>query len=141
MRNPVLDAMDGLIGEWRLTLTDAWFLDSRDIRQVGRAVFRWLGDAFIEMEAELEGEHIWHLVFGRSDPNDQLLALYHDPRPTSRVFAMTFGGGEWTMAREDPDMHQRFSATVADGRIDGQWHASDDAGRTWRKDFDLIFER
>jgi hypothetical protein len=26
-------------------------------------------------------------------------------------------------------------------RIDGRWEASEDAGGTWRKDFDLIFER
>ncbi|MDP8930440.1 MAG: hypothetical protein M3O70_18200, partial [Actinomycetota bacterium] len=43
---------------------------------------------------------------GRSDPNEQLMALYHDPRPTSRVFHMTFGNGEWTLLREDSDFHQ-----------------------------------
>jgi hypothetical protein len=40
------------------------------------------GDAFIELQAELEGDHVWHFVLGRSDPNEQLIALYHDPRPT-----------------------------------------------------------
>jgi len=24
---------------------------------------------------------------------------------------------------------------------DGRWHVSDDGGTSWRKDFDLIFER
>jgi hypothetical protein len=45
----------------------------------------------------MEGEHVWHFVFGRSDANEQLLALYHDPRPTSRLFCMAFTGDEWTM--------------------------------------------
>src|SRR5215204_2248508 len=31
--------------------------------------------------------------------------------------------------------------TVSTDRIDGRWDASEDHGATWRKDFDLIFER
>src|SRR4051794_20836684 len=103
MRNSAVDALDALVGDW--TLTDAWFLESREVRQHGRATARWLGEAFIELEAELEGEPVWHFVFGRSDPNEQLFALYHDPRPTSRLFRVTFGGGEWRMLREDHDFH------------------------------------
>jgi hypothetical protein len=141
MRNPAVGLLDVLVGEWSLTLTDAWFLESREVRQHGHATARWLGDAFVELEAELEGKPMWHFVFGRSDPAGQLVALYHDPRPTSRMFLMSFAGGQWEMLREDPDFHQRFVASVAGDRIDGHWHASDDEGATWRKDFDLIFER
>jgi hypothetical protein len=54
---------------------------------------------------------------------------------------MTFDGGHWTMSRADPDFHQRFIADVQKDRILGRWEASKDAGRTWRKDFDLTFER
>jgi hypothetical protein len=89
----------------------------------------------------MEGAPLWHFVFGRSDPNEQLVALYHDPRPTSRVFRMAFSDGEWRMLREDPDFHQRFVAAVTPDRIDGHWDASEDAGSSWRKDFDLILER
>jgi hypothetical protein len=141
VRNPAVDALDVLVGDWALTLTDAWFLESPDVRQHGRASVRWLGEAFIELEAEMDGEPTWHFVFGRSDADEQLVALYHDPRPTSRLFRMTFGNGEWRMLREDPDFHQRFVASVSPERIDGHWDASDDDGVTWRKDFDLIFER
>jgi hypothetical protein len=141
VRNPALEALDGLVGEWELTLTDAWFLESREVRQHGHATARWLGEAFIELDAEMNGDPTWHFVFGRSDVNNQLYTLYHDPRPTSRVFRTTFAGGELVLLREDPDMHQRFVATVTPDRIDGRWDASEDAGATWRKDFDLIFER
>src|ERR1700722_689207 len=141
MRDRAVNELDVLVGEWSLTLTDAWFLESRDIRRDGRAVVRWLGEAFVELEAELDGQPMWHFVFGRSDPGDQLFALYHDPRPTSRVFRMTFNGENWSLIREDPDFHQRFIAHVTADRIDGRWDASDDHGATWRKDFDLIFER
>ncbi|WP_327000319.1 hypothetical protein OHA72_34985 [Dactylosporangium sp. NBC_01737] len=141
MRNPAVEALDVLVGEWKLTLTDAWFLESRDVRQYGRAAARWLGDAFVELEAEMNGEPVWHFVFGRSDADGQLLALYHDPRPTSRLFRTTFADGQWVMLREAPDFHQRFVGVVTPDRVDGHWDASEDGGVTWRKDFDLIFER
>jgi hypothetical protein len=54
---------------------------------------------------------------------------------------MTFGDGHWTLVRLDPDFHQRFIASVEADRIVGRWEASEDFGTTWRKDFDLIFER
>lgn len=141
MRNPALEALNVLVGEWTLTLTDSWFLESRDVQQRGRAAARWLGDAFIELDAELEGAPMWHFVFGRSDANSELFVLYHDPRPTSRLFRMTVADRLWTLFREDPDFHQRFVATVSQDRIDGRWDASEDQGASWRKDFDLIFER
>lgn len=141
VRNPSIDELDVLVGEWSLTLTDAWFLEARDVRQSGHAVVRWLGEAFVELEAELEGKPLWHLIFGRSDPDEQLFALYHDPRPTSRLFRMTFDGETWSLMREDPDFHQRFTAHVTPDHVDGRWEASDDRGASWRKDFDLILDR
>jgi hypothetical protein len=141
MRNPALEPLDLLVGEWSLTLTDAWFLESRDVQQRGHATARWLGDGFIELEAELGGVPTWHFVFGRSDATGDLVALYHDPRPTSRLFRMTLADSDWRMWREDPDFHQRFVATLRPDRIDGRWDASEDSGASWRKDFDLIFER
>jgi hypothetical protein len=54
---------------------------------------------------------------------------------------MTFADGEWVMLREDPDFHQRFVGAVTTARIAGRWEASEGGGVTWRKDFDLVFER
>jgi hypothetical protein len=141
MRNPSLAPLDVLVGDWSLTLTNAWFWESLEVQKQGHASGRWLGDAFVELETELEGEPLWHLVFGCSDANAKLFALYHDPRPTSRLFTMNFGTGVWDMLREDPDFHQRFFATVTPDRIEGHWDASDDEGETWRKDFDIVFNR
>ena len=90
-----------------------------------------MGDATSEMV----------LVLGRSDANDAYTALYHDERGVSRVFDMTFDGSRWELVRHDPDMFQRFVADVGPDRIAGRWEASDDEGSTWRKDFDLVFER
>jgi hypothetical protein len=57
------------------------------------------------------------------------------------VFHATFGGDTLTLLRLDPDFHQRFIATVTPARIEGHWDASDDAGASWRKDFDVILEK
>ena len=141
MRNPALEPLDLLVGEWSLTISNAWFLESPDATRHGSATARWLGDAFIELESSLEGEPLWHFAFGRTDANDELVALYYDPRPTSRLFRMTFVDGTWTLFREDPDFHQRLVASVSPARVVGHWDASDDGGATWRKDFDVTLER
>ncbi len=142
MRNEALSELDYLAGEWKLTMTDAWFLDSPEVEIEGSATIGWLGDAFLEMRAMLGPEHgNWHWVVGRSDSREQFVLLYHDERGVLRIFDMAIADGQWTLVREDPDFHQRFIATVERDRINGRWEASEDAGATWRKDFDLTFER
>lgn len=139
MRNSELERLDGLVGTWKVTLSDAWFLEPKGTEVGGSAVIEWFGDAFVVMRLDLDGE--LELVIGRSDARDAYTALYHDDRGVCRVFAMTFDGSHWTLTREDPDFHQRFVADVGPDRIAGRWEASDDEGRTWRKDFDLAYER
>ncbi len=141
MRNTALQELDVLVGEWALVLSDAWFLEPRDTEVRGRAVVEWLADAFVVVRSELGGQPALDLAIGRSDAHGTYTALYHDERGTSRVFRMTFADGRWELLREDPDFHQRFVADVGSDRIAGRWEASEDEGRTWRKDFDLVFER
>ena len=141
MRNPALAELDALMGDWVLTMSGAWFLDSPDIEVPGQATFEWVGDAFVAMRSELGGDPAWDLVIGHSDANEAYTVLYHDERGVGRVFAMTFSPTEWTLARQDPDFHQRFVGERQGDRIVGHWDASEDGGRSWRKDFDLVFER
>jgi hypothetical protein len=145
MRNTELDKLDGLVGEWTTTISDAWFLETARCPGAGLDHRRMDRESFLVMRSEFAGGQHAHsemsLVLGRSDPNNAYVALYHDDRGVCREFAMTFDGGHWTMTREDPDMHQRFIADVETDRILGRWEASEDQGQTWRKDFDLTFER
>jgi hypothetical protein len=141
VRNERLSRLDVLVGDWKLTLSNAWFLDSLETELHGSATIEWLNDAFIVMKSERDREPLWDFVFGCSDATERYVALYHDDRGTSRVFEMTFGDGKWTLTREDPDFHQRFVADVGSDRIAGHWDASEDQGQTWRKDFDVVFER
>ena len=141
MRNEALRRLDGLLGEWTVTLSDAWFLDPpREVH--GSATVEWLGDAFVVLRSTLDGHPAWDYVIGHHDPHGEYRLLYHDERGVCRVFAMTYGDdGTWALTREDPDMHQRFLGRVTDGRVEGRWEASEDAGATWRKDFDVTMTR
>lgn len=134
-------ALEPLVGDWRLTLTDAWFLESRDVKVEGTATIEWLGDGFLQVRTVFNGEPDWDWVIGRSDARDEYAVLYFDPRGVNRVFRMSFADGSWVMEREDPDFHQRIVGTIEGDRIVGHADASEDAGTTWRKDFDLIWER
>jgi hypothetical protein len=139
MRNKELEKLNVLVGTWTLTMSNAWFLEPPGTEVYGSATVEWLGNAFLIVRSELDGE--LSLAIGRSDAQDVYTTLYHDDRGVCRVFTMTFDGERWTLSREDPDFHQRFIATVEHDRITGQWEASEDEGTTWRKDFDLVFER
>ena len=146
MRNEAMEKLDVLIGSWGVTLRNAWFLEPADLEVAGSATVEWLGDAFVVFRWTMAGDvgkatNQMVLVLGRSDVRDAYAALYQHERGVSRVFAMTFDGSHWNMSREDPDMFQRFIADLGPDRIEGRWEASDDQGATWRKDFDLVFER
>lgn len=145
MRSEAMTALDVLAGEWRTTMGDAWFLED-GLEVPGRASGEWLHDAMLVFRWQMgdgvgEATSDMVLVLGRSDARDAYTALYHDERGMCRVFAMAFDGTHWTLEREDPDMFQRFVAEVSADRIAGRWEASEDQGATWRKDFDLVFDR
>jgi hypothetical protein len=146
MRSEAMELLDVLVGSWRTTMSNAWFLEPEDRTVSGTATVEWLGDAFVIFRWTMEGDvgpatSEMVLVLGRSDAHDAYSAFYHDERGVCRVFAMTFDDARWTLAREDPDMFQRFLADVGPDLIVGRWEASEDHGSTWRKDFDLSFER
>ena len=146
MRSAAMQSLDVLEGSWRATLSSAWFLEPAGRTVPGSAVGSWIGEAFLLFRWTMHGDvgpatSEMSLVLGRSDASEAYAALYHDERGTSRVYAMSFDGTRWTLLREDPDMFQRFVADVGPGRVSGRWEASDDRGATWRKDFDLVFDR
>ena len=146
MRNEAMEQLDILVGSWQATMRNAWFLEPADQEVPGSATIEWLGEAFVVFRWSMGGDvglatSEMVLVLGHSDARDTYTALYHDERGVCRVFAMTFDGSHWILSREDPDFFQRFIADVGPDRIAGRWEASEDHGSTWRKDFDLVFER
>ena len=145
-RNEALQQVaDVLVGTWKVTMTNAWFWENPAEVVEGSATVEWLDDAFLVMRWFFEEEPVAVWVLGRNDARDTFIALNYRVRGELRAFDMTFtgAGGAWMMTREDPDLYQRLVGTVsADGnRIDIHPDASEDEGKTWRKDFDLVFER
>lgn len=141
MRSAGLDKLERLIGTWALTMTNAHFLDSLEERVAGEASFEWLDDIFVVSRMQIGIPPPAVCVIGYSDPEQRYEMLYHDDRGVARIFAMEFTEKRWSLLREDSDFHQRFEATLEPDRIIGAWEASEDEGASWRKDFDLIFER
>lgn len=141
MRNGEMAKLDGMVGRWAVTMSDAWFLEPPGAEAEGTATVEWLDEAFLVLRSDVAGGGPQTMTFGRSDPQDAYYVLYHDDRGVCRLFDMTFDGRRWTLSREDSDMHQRWVGEVEPDRITGRWEASDDQGQTWRKDFDLTFVR
>ncbi len=145
--NDAMRRLEALVGNWDVTLTHAWFLDSMDTEIQGTAIIEWYADAFLLLRSTFpgrsaeQGGSAWAMAFSRNDPRDTFIALYNDDRGVSRVFDMAFADGEWTLLREDPDFHQRIVMRIGQDRLEWRADASQDAGRTWRKDLDYIFER
>src|SRR5262245_21656367 len=114
-RNAELERLaEVFVGEWSISITNQWWLDDPTIVTTGSATGAWLGDSFVRLQAEIDGKPTWDFVFGRSDARDGFVALYHDERGVERVFDVTLDDDGWTLARADPDFHQRLLA-----RIDG----------------------
>ncbi len=133
MRNEAMEQLDVLVGSWRTTMRNAWFLEPADQKVPGSATVEWLGDAFVVFRWTMGGDvgpatSEMVLVLGRSDAHDAYTALYHDERGVCRVSAMTFDGSRWILPRQDPDMFQRLIADVEPDRIAGRWEASEDHG-------------
>ena len=88
--NEAMRRLDGLVGEWDVTMTHAWFLDSLETEIQGSAIVEWLADAFRVMRSTWADGSTQELVFGRSDARDEYVTFSHDDRGVYRVFATTF---------------------------------------------------
>ncbi len=117
----------------------------------GRATFEWIEDgAFVLQHADAKwSDESWvanspmpvRAVIGLDDTTLEVVMLYADARGVFRIYRGTLTDESWRLERAAPDFHQRFIGDVEKNRISGRWEASEDQGETWRKDFDLTFDR
>jgi hypothetical protein len=89
MRNTEMAKLGALVGEWSMTMSDAWFLEPPGTTVSGTTTIEWFGESLLVVRSVFGGgRHVYSemsLVLGRSDPNDQFVALYQ----AIAVFAAT----------------------------------------------------
>lgn len=138
MSNVKNAALEPFIGEWEYTMYNCWFLESMDTEVKGFTTIERLDDAFIVVrssDADKKPSDIW--VIGYSDPKEKYEMLYYDQRGVSRIFDTTFDDKTLVSYREDKDMYQRITIEITAGGLHSVAEASDDQGKTWRKDLEM----
>lgn len=142
MKNKALAALEPLIGQWEYTMYNAWFLESMDAKVKGFTTIERLHDSFVVIRssnADKKPEDVW--VIGYSDPQKKYQMFYYDQRGVARIFNMTFDGKKLFFWREDEDMHQRITLEITDDGLHSVAEASEDKGKTWRKDLEMAHRR
>ena len=144
IHNNALEALELLVGEWRVEISNAEFL-ADGTTLTGHMSVTWLdGHALLVLRSTIaNGPPASIQVVGRNEDADDFTLLYADDRGVSRVYRMSFGDGQWTLSRTDPGFYQRFTGRLLDhgDRVEASWSASHDEGNTWHHDFDLIYLR
>ena len=143
--NPALKHLEVVVGEWEMELANASFLPGPSDTAKGHVSFEWVQDgAFLVMRMGDKPpgppNAIWLISRDESTPN--YTVLYYDARSVSRVYEMSFSGGEWKMWREAPGFWQRYEGTLSnDGNtITAHWEKSAD-GTKWEHDFDVTYTK
>ena len=142
-RDPALDRLDALVGEWELQATPP---GGPPWEGEARASFEWLKGRLLMLERATMSVPEFPdgvMLIGSGDEPGSFRQHYFDSRGVRRVYEMTLDGGVWKLWRDDPDpFPQRFSAEVGEegDTIEGRWEKALD-GSTWEVDFDLTYRR
>lgn len=137
-RNPFLERLDVLVGEWEMRTPQY-----PDVK--GRVVFAWLEEgAFLTQRASAENSSFPSSIsiYGLDDTKEAFTMLYYDNRGVSRVYQMSLSDRSWKIWRDAPGFSQRFTGTFneAGSTITAFWEKSFD-GVHWEHDFDLIYTK
>lgn len=142
MKNKALAALEPFIGEWEYTVYNAWFLESMDTEVKGSTVVERLYDSLVvfrSSDADKKPEDMW--VIGYSDSQEKYELFYYDQRGVSRIFNAAFDGKTFVFWREDKDMHQRITLEITDDGLHSVAEASEDEGKSWRKDLEMDYKK
>lgn len=140
MKNKGLAALEPLIGEWEYTMYNCWFLESMGTKVKGFTAIERLEDSFVVVRstnADKKPSDIW--IIGYSDPQERYEMFYHDQRGISRIFKTVFDGKKLVFDRKDKDMYQRLTLEITNTGLYSIAEASEDQGKTWRKDLEMDY--
>lgn len=111
-----------------------------DTEVKGFTTIERLHDSFLvihDTDADRKPDDTW--VIGYSDPQDKYQAFYYDQRGVARIFDVDFHGKKLVLNREDNDFYQRLTIEVNADKMHSVAEASDDKGKTWRKDLEMTY--
>ncbi len=145
MRNPMLDHLDFLVGEWETEATHPLYPDTI-VR--GRVTFEWLEGGFF-LISRARNEHPDFpdsiAVIGCEEeggPDCACSMHYFDSRGVARIYGVGVEAGVWRWWRDAPGFSQRYVATVSDDgqTVTGSGELSRD-GKTWEPDLRITYGR
>lgn len=144
-RNNILNVLGFLIGNWKIRVYNASFLNSRSETIEGKTSFEWFDNqTFIVMRSETteNGPPTSVSIINLDDTNGQGVMIYYDSRGVSRIYNMSFADNVWKLWRDAPGFNQKFEGVVSNNgnTIDASWYAMED-GKTWTHDFDIKYEK
>jgi hypothetical protein len=140
MKSSPFAAFESVLGKWKLKLINSWFLKDTDPDAKGVAIFELL-DGLMVFRFGSGKTPSSVSVIGYSDAQKKYEMFYYDNRNVYRIFDVQRSGSSWIMTRKDKDFYQRMRITIKKGVPSGRAEASDNKGKTWRKDFDMVFMR
>lgn len=139
-RDPSLEHLDVLVGEWSTVATHQ-ALPGEVIR--GRSTFEWLpGRRIMIWRAAYEHAQIPDSIAILGCYDDACTMHYFDERGVSRVFTFATEPGRWRYWRDWPGFSQRFEGKISsDGNtIEGATELNRD-GSTWEPDLPITYRR
>ena len=141
-RDPALDRLEALVGEWTM---EAGPPGGPPWEGEASASFEWMkGRLFMieRLSISLPEFPDGICVIGVGDDPGTFRQYYFDSRGVRRVYEMTLEDGVWTLWRDSPEpFPQRFTGRFQDdGRtIAGRWEKQE--GSDWEVDFDLTYRK
>lgn len=138
-RDPTLEPFDALIGAWATEATHPMV----DAVVPGRVTFEWLeGGHFLVQRSHNEHELFPDAinVIGAPESGDGLVLEYFDSRGVRRTYGVSLDDGVLQIWRDDPAFAQRFYATLAPDRFEGQWELARTPG-DWQADLKVTYRR
>jgi hypothetical protein len=138
-RDPALDRLDALLGEWDTEATHPLLPDV--IR--GRATFEWLaGRRFLIWRSETSpGIPSSIAIIGGANTAAAWPMHYFDERGITRVYQVSMDGGIWRVWRDHPGFSQRLSGVFEDGGRTIRMTSELQQDGPWKPDLQATYRR
>ncbi len=145
MANRMLSALEPLLGDWNVAVSDVRFLKDVTGTIGGSAILtRDFDDAIVVMRQTFEDERlpsgVW--VLGADDDHGTYSAHYYGSDDVSRLYQMSFANRMLELWRHAPGFTQKFAARLdaSGGVLEGEWQSCTD-GMNWHRDFRQVLTR